>query len=117
VKERDFAKAVMDADFVIEAIPEIMELKQQVFQLLPEYGGLQCVFAMNTSTLSIDEIIEYSNCKDRVIGMHFFVPEESRLIEVTKGSYTSDVTLKKTLEVGDRLPCTNGSRMMVVLDR
>ncbi len=40
--------------------------------MLAEYGGPQCVFATNTLTLSIDEITEYSNCKDRVIGMHFF---------------------------------------------
>ena len=117
LKEQGLAAAVKKADFVIEAVPEVMELKQDIFRAMARHAPPHCIFATNTSTMSIDEIAQFSEAKERVIGMHFFVPEESRLIEITKGSHTSDLTLGKTLSVGDRLPCKNGTRMTVVLDR
>jgi enoyl-CoA hydratase / 3-hydroxyacyl-CoA dehydrogenase len=117
LKEQDLAVAIKDADFIIEATPEIMELKQRIFSIFGRQAPLHCVFATNTSTMSIDEIALFSDCKDRVIGMHFFVPEESRLIEITKGAQTSELTLSKTLAVANRLPCTRGPRMTVVLER
>lgn len=116
-KEQDLAAAVKNADFVIEAVPEIMELKQDIFRVMVRYAPSHCIFATNTSTMSIDEIAASSDAKDRAIGMHFFVPEESRLIEITKSSCTSDSTLQKTLEVANRLPCKTGTRMTVILDR
>jgi 3-hydroxyacyl-CoA dehydrogenase len=117
LKEQDIAVAIKDADFIIEATPEIMELKQRIFSSFGRQAPPHCVFATNTSTMSIDEIALFSECKDRVIGMHFFVPEESRLIEITKGTHTSELTLRKTLDVANRLPCTRGPRMTVVLER
>lgn len=117
LKEQDLAAAVKNADFIIEAVPEIMELKQDVFRVMTLHAPPHCIFATNTSTMSVDEIAASSHAKDRVIGMHFFVPEESRLIEITKGSHTSELTLGKTLSIGDRLPCKNGTRLMAILDR
>jgi len=117
LRERDLARSIQNADFVIEAVPEIMELKRNIFRSIALHAPQHCIFATNTSTMSIDEIAEFSDAKDRVIGMHFFVPEESRLIEITKCSRTSDLTLSQTLSVGDRLPCKNGTRMTAVLDR
>ncbi len=116
-KEQDLAAAVKNADFIIEAAPEIMELKQDIFRVMAKYAPAHCIFATNTSTMSIDEIAASSDALDRVVGMHFFVPEDSRLIEVTRGSHTSDSTLEKTLAVADMLPCRGGKRMTVVLDR
>lgn len=117
LRERNLAVSIKDADFIIEATPEIKELKQRIFSTFGRQAPHHCVFATNTSTMSIDEIALFSDCKDRVIGMHFFVPEESRLIEITKGAHTSELTLSKTLAVADRLPCTRGPRMTVVLER
>ena len=116
LKEQDLSASIKDADFIIEATPEIKELKQQIFSTISHQAPPHCVFATNTSTMSIDEIALFSDCKDRVIGMHFFVPEESRLIEITKGFHTSELTLRKTLAFADRLPCSRGPRMTVVLD-
>ncbi len=117
LKEPDLAASVKTADFVIEAVPEVMELKQDVFRTITRHAPPHCIFATNTSTMSIDEIAAYSDAKDRVIGMHFFVPEESRLIEITKSSHTSDQTLEATQSVGAKLPCNKGTRMMAVLDQ
>ena len=116
-KGQDLAAAVKNADFVIEAAPEILELKQDIFRTMARYAPPHCIFATNTSTMNIDEIAAFSDAENRVIGMHFFVPEESRLIEIARGSCTSDLTLEQTLLVADRLPCRNGTRMTVVLDR
>jgi enoyl-CoA hydratase/3-hydroxyacyl-CoA dehydrogenase len=115
--ERDLARAVKDADFVIEAAPEILEVKQQVFRVLARSAPARCVLATNTSTLSIDEVAAGCEIPDRVIGMHFFVPEASRLVEITRGSHTSVATVERTRALAERMPCTAGTRLTLVLDR
>lgn len=115
--ERDLAAAVNGADFVIEAAPEVLEVKQEVFRTLARSAPARCVLATNTSTLSIDEIAAGCETPDRVIGMHFFVPEASRLVEITRGSHTSDATVERTRALAERMPCTEGTRLTVVLDR
>ncbi|MCK4686846.1 MAG: 3-hydroxyacyl-CoA dehydrogenase, partial [Candidatus Lokiarchaeota archaeon] len=72
--EMDLEKAVAQADFVIEAIPEIMELKQELFKKLGKYTPKHAILATNTSTMSITKIAESSKKPDKVIGMHFFTP-------------------------------------------
>ncbi len=115
--ERDLSAAVRNADFVIEAAPEVMEVKQEIFRALARSAPAHCAFATNTSTMSIDEIAAGCEARDRVVGMHFFVPEESRLVEITRGSWTSDATLAKAVAVAESLPCKDGTRLTVVLDR
>ncbi|MHA1748632.1 MAG: 3-hydroxyacyl-CoA dehydrogenase family protein, partial [Promethearchaeota archaeon] len=93
IKESDLKKAVQNADFIVEAIPEIMDLKQELFHeignIAPEHG----IFATNTSTMSITDIASTSGREDKVIGMHFFTPVVLlRLIELIKGSKTSQET-------------------------
>ncbi|MBI5443143.1 MAG: 3-hydroxyacyl-CoA dehydrogenase family protein [Deltaproteobacteria bacterium] len=115
--ERDLAAAVDGADFVIEAAPEVLEVKQEIFRTLARSAPARCVLATNTSTMSIDEIAAACEARDRVIGMHFFVPESSRLVEITRGSHTSGATLERTLALAERMPCSDGTRLTVVLDR
>ena len=70
-------------DLVIEAVFEDLEVKAQVFDLLNETCDESCIFASNTSSLSIDELAERSGRPDRFIGLHFFYhPAKNRLIEV-----------------------------------
>ena len=79
-----------DVDFVIEAVPERMEIKQTVFAELDEVTPGHAVLASNTSSLSITEMGEVTSRPDRVVGFHFFYPASvMRLIEVVEGQDTS----------------------------
>jgi enoyl-CoA hydratase/3-hydroxyacyl-CoA dehydrogenase len=117
VKEADLKTAVENVDFVIEAVPEIMSLKQDLYKKLGEYAPEHAILASNTSTMSISEIGKYSNRPDKVIGMHFFIPLRMRLIEVIQGEKTSDDTVKNCEEVGNKLPCINGKRLVMTIER
>jgi 3-hydroxyacyl-CoA dehydrogenase len=83
-----------DVDFVIEAVPERMEIKQSVFADLDEVTPGHAILASNTSSLSITEMGEATMRPDKVCGFHFFYPASMmRLIEVIEGEETSDETL------------------------
>jgi 3-hydroxyacyl-CoA dehydrogenase len=83
-----------DVDFVIEAVPERMEIKQSVFSELDRVTPGHAVLASNTSALSITEMGEATSRPDKVVGFHFFYPASvMRLIEVIEGEETSDSTL------------------------
>ena len=80
-----------DVDFVIEAVPERMEIKQSVFAELDEVTPGHAILASNTSALSISEIGSATTRPDQVVGFHFFYPASvMRLIEVVEGEDTSD---------------------------
>jgi 3-hydroxyacyl-CoA dehydrogenase len=82
-----------DVDFVIEAVPERIELKQQVMGELDEVTPGHAILASNTSALSITEIADATMRPDKVVGFHFFYPASTaRLIEVVEGEYTSPET-------------------------
>ena len=84
-----------DADFVIEAVPERMEIKQSVFAELDEVTPGHAILASNTSSLSISEMGEATLRPDKVCGFHFFYPASMmRLIEVSEGEETSEETLQ-----------------------
>jgi 3-hydroxyacyl-CoA dehydrogenase len=84
-----------DVDFVIEAVPERMEIKQAVFAELDELTPGHAILASNTSSLSITEMGEATLRPDKVCGFHFFYPASMmRLIEVIEGEETSDETLQ-----------------------
>jgi 3-hydroxyacyl-CoA dehydrogenase len=83
-----------DVDFVIEAVPERMELKQVVFSELDEVTPGHAILASNTSSLSITEMGEATLRPDKVVGFHFFYPASvMRLIEVIEGEDTSAETV------------------------
>ena len=82
-----------DVDFVIEAVPERMEIKQAVFAELDEVTPGHAILASNTSALSISEIASATTRPHQVVGFHFFYPASvMRLIEVVEGEFTSEET-------------------------
>ena len=70
-------EVMKDADFVIEAVPEIIELKRKVFQTLDDITPKQSILASNTSSIPISNIAEVTKRPEKVIGMHFFNPHQS----------------------------------------
>ena len=93
---------VADCDLVVEAALEKMELKKEIFKQLEGICKKDCIFATNTSSLSITEI---SNGLDRaVVGMHFFNPAPvMKLVEVIAGETTSPETVQKVIEVSESI--------------
>ena len=86
-----------DVDFVVEAVPERMPIKQAVFAELDEVTPGHAILASNTSSLSITEMADATSRPDRVVGFHFFYPASMmRLIEVVEGEDTSEETLQAT---------------------
>jgi 3-hydroxyacyl-CoA dehydrogenase len=84
-----------DVDFVVEAVPERMEIKQTVFAELDAVTPGHAILASNTSALSITEIAEATTRPDKVVGFHFFMPASvMRLIEVIEGDETSEETVQ-----------------------
>ena len=92
----DFA----DADLVIEAASEDMNLKKEVFAELAKVCKPETIFATNTSSLSITEIAAITDRPSQFIGMHFFNPAPvMKLVEVIKGQMTSEETSNKIFEL------------------
>src|ERR671914_796256 len=84
-----------DVDFVIEAVPERMEIKQAVFSELDEVTPGHAILSSNTSSLSITEMAEATSRPEKVVGFHFFYPASvMRLIEVIEGEETSEETMQ-----------------------
>ncbi len=91
--------AVQSADLVIEAVPEIMELKKKVYAELDSVADKKTVFASNTSTLPITEIANTTSRPERFIGIHFFNPPQlMKLVEVIPGQKTAQDVLDLTVE-------------------
>ena len=85
----DLRKAVENADFIVEAIPEKMDLKQDLFEQLGKLSPKNTVLASNTSTMRITQIGERSGRPDKVVGMHYFIPIPIiQVIEVIKSKKT-----------------------------
>ncbi len=95
----DLKEALKDCDLMIEAVPEIMSLKKQVYVEVDKVAENKTLFASNTSTLPITEIANETSRPDRFIGIHFFNPPQlMKLVEVIPGQRTSadlvDTTMK-----------------------
>ena len=95
---------VSDCDIVIEAVYENLELKEQIFKTLDEVVNKDAILASNTSGLNVDSIASVTNRPDKVVGTHFFSPANiMRLLEVVRGSQSSDETLATVMSVGKKL--------------
>ena len=93
-----------DADLVIEAAPEILELKQNLVREVEGIAKEGFIFATNTSSLSISEIARASQYPANVVGLHFFNPVHlMRLVEIVVGKATSDDTVATVREVSRKL--------------
>jgi enoyl-CoA hydratase/3-hydroxyacyl-CoA dehydrogenase len=95
----DIEAAVADADLVVEAAPERMDLKRQIFAEVDELTHDDALLASNTSSLSITEIAEATDRPEAVLGLHFFNPPVlMALVEVIYGAETSDETAEAGYE-------------------
>jgi 3-hydroxyacyl-CoA dehydrogenase len=93
-----------DVDFVVEAVPERMEIKKLVFSELDASTPGHAILSSNTSSLSISEMASTTNRPDKVIGFHFFYPASvMRLIEVIEGEQTSEETIQATVNFAQRI--------------
>jgi len=91
----DLDDAVREADLVIEAIPEIMDLKKETFRQIDKSAPAHAIFASNTSTMSISEIAAMTGRPEKMLGLHYFNPAVlMKLVEVIKGEKTSEETLR-----------------------
>ncbi len=97
-------EAAREADLVIEAVPEEMESKIEIFTLLDKICRPTTILASNTSSLSITEIASVTYRAKRCLGMHFFNPvHKMKLLEVVRALETDDDTLATAVEVGRRM--------------
>jgi len=118
VKEVNLEKALSRADFIIEAIPEVMRLKKELFEKLGKQAPENAILATNTSTMNISEIASTSGRPDKVIGCHFFTPIVLlRLIEIIKGKKTSEDTVKIVKEICQKFPALQGKRLLPLLQK
>src|SRR5437762_12042339 len=103
--------ACRESDFLIEAVPEEMELKLELYTLFDKFAKPKAVLASNTSSLSVAEMAEMTYRPELCVGMHFFNPvPKMKLIEIVKAPKTSDETIAVCREVGGRM----GKEVVVV---
>jgi enoyl-CoA hydratase/3-hydroxyacyl-CoA dehydrogenase len=91
--------AVKNADLLIEAIPEVFNLKLENFKECEKFAKPECIFTSNTSTMSITGLSKATNRPDKFAGLHFFNPPVlMQLVEVIRGERTSEETMKTLVE-------------------
>lgn len=104
-------EAAPKVDFVIEAVPEDLSLKCELFEKLSQLCSRNVIFASNTSSLSIGEMAQASKRPEYFIGMHFFNPVyKMKLVEIITGEKTSKETLEATVCVAQKM----GKRTVIV---
>src|SRR5205823_6842105 len=97
-------EAAREADLVIEAVPEEMESKIEIFTLLDKICRPGTILASNTSSLSITEIASVTYRAKKCVGMHFFNPvHKMKLLEVVRALETDDETIAAAADVGRRM--------------
>jgi len=100
----DLKEAVSNADLIIEAAPENIELKKTIFREVDTYAPPHAIIASNTSSVSITELASATKRPEKICGMHFFNPPQlMKLIEVIKGAKTSDETIQTIQDVAQKL--------------
>jgi 3-hydroxybutyryl-CoA dehydrogenase len=97
-------QAAREADLVIEAVPEEMESKIEIFTLLDKVCRPTTILASNTSSLSVTEIASVTYRAPKCVGMHFFNPvHKMKLLEIVRALETDDETIAASVEVGRRM--------------
>jgi 3-hydroxybutyryl-CoA dehydrogenase len=110
----NLAEAVKGVDLVIEAIPERMELKKEVFSKVAELVDGECLLASNTSSLSVSEIASSLPGPGRFLGMHYFNPPPiMKLCEIVRGEKTSEEAISLAKAIAEK----QGREPIVVKDR
>lgn len=97
-------EAIKDADLIVEAASENINVKLKIFESLDKNAPADCILASNTSSISITKIAAATNRPDKVIGMHFMNPVPvMKLVEVIRGYGTSDSTTKAVMDLSTDL--------------
>jgi 3-hydroxybutyryl-CoA dehydrogenase len=110
---RSAETACREADLVIEAVPEEMELKLEMFTIFDKFAKPHAILASNTSSLSITEIAAITSRAENCLGMHFFNPvPKMKLLEIVRSLETSDETVLTCAEAGRRM----GKDVVIVRD-
>ena len=95
----DLKKAVSDADLIIEAVPENLDIKKSVLNEASEFAPENCIIASNTSTISITQLAEFTRHPENFVGIHFFNPPVlMKLVEITKGFKTDDTVIQLVID-------------------
>ena len=93
-----------DVDLVVEAVPEILDLKTSIFSELDKICKPECILASNTSSISISTIANATNRPEKVIGMHFMNPVPiMKLVEIINGDQTSEATNSSVVEAAEKM--------------
>jgi len=101
---RSLEEAAREADLVIEAVPEKLDVKVEIFATLDRVAKPAAILASNTSSLSITEMAAATKRPQKVVGMHFFNPvHRMKLLEVVRALETSDETIAAACAVGERM--------------
>lgn len=101
---RSVEEAITDAELIIEAIPEELGMKRELFATLNKFAKANAILASNTSSLSISDFTDKVIARDRCIGMHFFNPvPKMRLVEIVRAPYTSEETVATCVGVAHRM--------------
>jgi 3-hydroxybutyryl-CoA dehydrogenase len=109
----DLKSAAFGADLIIEAVPEDLDMKREVFRKLGEICGEEAILATNTSSLSVSKIASAVPRPERVVGLHFFNPPHiMKLIEIVRAWQTSDAAVRAAVVVAKRM----GKEAVVVKD-
>jgi 3-hydroxybutyryl-CoA dehydrogenase len=110
---QDLDQAAADADLIVEAAPESLELKKDLFARLSKAAKPEAILASNTSSLPITAIAQAAKAPERVIGMHFFNPVPvMKLLEIVQGERTHPMVVAAARAVGARM----GKEVVVVRD-
>jgi len=100
----DVENAIRDAELIIEAVPEELEMKLELFTIFDKFAKTGAIFASNTSSLSIADFTDVTVSRDRCVGMHFFNPvPKMKLVELVRTPHTSDETVATCREVAVRM--------------
>lgn len=100
----DLAHAVADADFVVEAVHEDLDLKRKVYGELDRLAPAHAILATNSSTIVSSRIADATGRPEKVVNMHFFTPPlVMKAVEVVQGPHVSDETAQATMEVARRM--------------
>jgi enoyl-CoA hydratase / 3-hydroxyacyl-CoA dehydrogenase len=101
---KDLAEAVGDADLVLEAVPEHLELKRKVFSTIVNNAKKNAILATTTSNIRVSSIAEGANTPERIVGLHFFNPPViMKLVEVIKGERSSSEAFESAYEFAKKL--------------
>jgi len=94
-EHQNLSEAVADADLIIEAVPERLKLKKEVFSQIDNAAPSHAIIATNSSSIPVSKIEDVVDRKDKVLNMHFYIPKTVPMVDIMRGSQTSNETFEK----------------------